>query len=131
LGADDYICKPFEPEELVLRIQNILKRTGKTDQDMIVLGKFLFYPGKLQLTGYEKSYRLTQKEAELLNLLVVNNGVILKREDILVELWGEDDYFLGRSLDVFIRNPLGRCWMDSQGGGKMHRNPTRHGTECA
>jgi DNA-binding response OmpR family regulator len=102
LGADDYICKPFEPEELVLRIQNILKRTGKTDQDMIVLGKFLFYPGKLQLTGYEKSYRLTQKEAELLNLLVVNNGVILKREDILVELWGEDDYFLGRSLDVFI-----------------------------
>lgn len=102
LGADDYICKPFEPEELVLRIQNILKRTGKSDQDEIALGSFRFYPEKLQLKGFGNDYRLTQKEAKLLKMLVANNNTILKREDILVELWGEDDYFLGRSLDVFI-----------------------------
>jgi len=102
LGADDYITKPFEPEELVLRIHNILKRAGKTDHDMIVLGDFKFYPEKLQLIGYGESCRLTQKEAELLKFMALNKNVILKREDILVELWGEDDYFMGRSLDVFI-----------------------------
>ena len=102
LGADDYITKPFEPEELVLRIHNILKRVGKTDHDMIDMVDFKFYPEKLQLIGYGESYRLTQKEAELLKFMALNKNVILKREDILVELWGEDDYFLGRSLDVFI-----------------------------
>ncbi len=102
LGADDYITKPFEPEELVLRIHNILKRAGKSDQENIALGNFEFLTEKMQLTGYENSFRLTQKEAELLKFMALNKNRILKRENILVELWGEDDYFLGRSLDVFI-----------------------------
>ncbi len=102
LGADDYITKPFEPEELVLRIHNILKRSGRSDQENIDLGDFVFSVEKMQLTGNSHSYRLTHKETELLKFLVDNKNSILKREDILIKLWGEDDYFLGRSLDVFI-----------------------------
>ncbi len=102
LGADDYICKPFEPEELVLRINNILKRSGKLQPDNSMMGEFEFNYGKMQLTGYGSSHRLTLKEAELLKYFLIKKNQVLKREDILVELWGEDDYFLGRSLDVFI-----------------------------
>lgn len=102
LGADDYICKPFEPEELVLRINNILKRSGKLQADTFIIGEFKFHYGRMQLSGYGNSHRLTLKEAELLKHFILNKNRVLKRENILIELWGEDDYFLGRSLDVFI-----------------------------
>ncbi len=101
-GADDYICKPFEPEELVLRIRNILRRTGRLEPEALHIGKFLFIPDRLELSGYGNTYRLTLKESQLLKYLLAHRDQLLRREDILVELWGENDYFLGRSLDVFI-----------------------------
>ena len=102
LGADDYICKPFEPEELVLRIGNILRRTGKSYSDGIKVGKLNFKFDQLLISGYGKEHKLTLKEAELFRYLLQNRNKVVKREEILVKLWGENDYFMGRSMDVFI-----------------------------
>ena len=102
LGADDYVCKPFVPEQLVLRINNILKRSGKADDPISRIGKLQFNYSMMTLEGYGESNKLTLKEAELLALFLKHRNQVLKREDVLVKLWGENDYFLGRSLDVFI-----------------------------
>lgn len=102
LGADDYICKPFEVDELTLRIQNILKRTGLQDVEKYELGQYSFTNNELLLKGPDKELTLTVKEAKLLKYFLDHPNKLIKREDILLELWGENDYFLGRSMDVFI-----------------------------
>ena len=102
LGADDYITKPFEVEELILRIQNILRRSGRVGAEAIQLGGFEFRFDELTLSGYSAVNQMTLKEADFLKYLIENKNTILKRETILEDLWGENDYFLGRSMDVFV-----------------------------
>jgi len=102
LGADDYICKPFEVDELILRIKNILKRTGKVKPEVYSVGSIKLCFSDLQLICGESRHSLTLKEAELLRYLFQNRNQVLPRENILSDLWGENDYFLGRSMDVFI-----------------------------
>lgn len=102
LGADDYITKPCEPEELILRIKNILKRQQNSVKETIKIGNYEFFPSQFKLIFGNENFQLTEKESELLLLLSKNNHKIINRKEILENLWGENDYFLGRSLDVFM-----------------------------
>lgn len=107
LGADDYITKPFSTEELNLRIEAILRRTRQsliaTDQGIVFnIGKYTFNYSNQVLIGFGHERRLTKKEAEVLRLLCINKNKILRREIALKMIWGEDDYFMGRSMDVYI-----------------------------
>lgn len=102
LGADDYITKPCEPEELILRIKNILKRQQKSANQIIRIGNYEFLTSQFRLSFEKENFQLTEKESELLLLLSKNNHKVINRKEILENLWGENDYFLGRSLDVFM-----------------------------
>lgn len=104
LGADDYLVKPFSIEELVLKIEVFLKRSQKVSQapTTYAVGKFLFDSGNYTLASNGEKITLTQRESELLKLFLDNKNIVMKREEILKKLWGDDDYFMGRSLDVFI-----------------------------
>jgi DNA-binding response OmpR family regulator len=103
-GADDYITKPFNLEELFYRIEVFLRRTQDTNigDKVINVGKFQFDPFSFTLKHDDQEKTLTQKEAEVLKLLYRNRDRVLKREEILTHVWGDDDYFMGRSMDVFI-----------------------------
>lgn len=105
LGADDYITKPFDADELILRIQNILKRKQSTEvpkAETLQIGKFTFEPNNLTLVYEDWAKPLTDKEAQLLNYLVLHKNQLIRREDVLNLFWKETDFFSGRSLDVFI-----------------------------
>ena len=102
LGADDYITKPFEVEELILRIQNILRRSGRIGEQPAGIGGFQFRFDELTLSGFGQQHQMTLKEAEFLKYLIEHRDQVVKRERILEDLWGENDYFLGRSMDVFV-----------------------------
>ncbi|HMG15438.1 MAG TPA: response regulator transcription factor [Saprospiraceae bacterium] len=106
LGADDYILKPFSIEELHLKIEIFLKRSRILSKppydDIYILGQFVFDFPNLSLNFEKKSRTLTQKEADVLKFFLLNKNQVIKRSVILENVWGEDDYFLGRSLDVFI-----------------------------
>ncbi|MGC4039759.1 MAG: response regulator transcription factor [Flavobacterium sp.] len=107
LGADDYIVKPFEADELVLRIGNILKRTSKIPvikpgMNEIKIGHYLFHTYRLELKLGDKTQKLTEKDAALITFLYNNKNLLLKREEILKAVWKNDDFFSGRSMDVYI-----------------------------
>ncbi len=105
LGADDYLTKPFSIEELILKIEVFLRRSkisSNSELGTTTVGQFEFNYKNLVLNHQDQSKSLTQKEADLLYLFVQNKNEVIKRSTILEKLWGEDDYFMGRSLDVFI-----------------------------
>ena len=103
IGADDYIAKPCDPEELILRIKNILKRViSPTLETNFKIGEYTLDSEKLLLTHTKEKVRLTIREKDLLLYLLKQNKQTIKRDDILDNLWETNDYFTGRSLDVFI-----------------------------
>ena len=106
LGADDYIIKPFDEEELLWKIKAVIRRmpenTDEINYEVVSIGNFTFDPTYQSLTINGKAKRLTEKERDVLNYLSSHKNIIIKREDLLKTVWGKNDYFLGRSLDVFI-----------------------------
>jgi two-component system response regulator VicR len=107
IGGDDYITKPFSIKELVYRIEVFMRRSNvriqaPDDEVWVSIGQYQFSKSHLILKTGELSIHLTQREAELLNMLNAASGEVVERKDILEQLWGENDYFKGRSLDVFI-----------------------------
>ncbi len=105
IGGDDYLTKPFSIEELILKVDVFLRRSRITTPpppQVYRLGQYEFDFQNLTLSWQNNSRRLTQREAELLKMLVENKNQIVKRANILEKIWGKNDYFLGRSLDVFI-----------------------------
>lgn len=106
IGGDDYMTKPFEYPELAARISALLKRSGVQEsnqkQDVFRIGTYTFDSSNLVLTRKGTEQKLTKKEASILKLLSMNINEVVKRDFILNAVWGSDDYFSGRSMDVFI-----------------------------
>jgi len=106
-GGDDYIVKPFSVTELSLRMYALLRRTkpGLADSSLpetIKFGIFTFdYPNRVLCTDNDQ-VNLTKKEADVLRILAANANNVVKREKVLTDVWGENDYFMGRSMDVYI-----------------------------
>ena len=106
IGGDDYLTKPFNMEELLFRIEAILRRTSNEQQNphktTFTLGEFTFHPTKQLLVKGDDVSKLTTKESELLNLLCNNMNEVLERNFALKTIWLEDNYFNARSMDVYI-----------------------------
>lgn len=106
LGADDYITKPFDEEELLWKIKALIRRIADVEQgkilEVVAIGNYLFDFNNQSLSIGGTIKRITEKESSIVKYLSDHRNVVIKREDLLKELWGENDYFIGRSLDVFI-----------------------------
>jgi DNA-binding response OmpR family regulator len=106
LGADDYITKPFDEDELLWKIKAVVRRLpgnkNEIKTEIILLGKYSFDFSNQSLTLAGNMKRITGKESEILNYLSIHRNKVVKREELLKDVWGENDYFSGRSLDVFI-----------------------------
>jgi len=107
LGGDDYITKPFSIDELVSKIEVFLKRSkvyasNTEEKNMYHIGNYDFDFKELTLKNKTHTYELTLREAELLRMFSLNRNQVVRREAILHQVWGEDNYYIGRSLDVFV-----------------------------
>jgi len=107
IGADDYITKPFSAEEFLLRVEAVLKRCNvklnqQSKKNVFHIGKYVFDYDNLALVFDKHVQQLTKREADILKLLYINRNELLTRETALNIIWGSDDYFMGRSMDVFI-----------------------------
>ena len=106
VGGDDYLTKPFSMEELELRIDALLRRvlqkSTNTKEKIIQIGDYQFSPENFKLTHQNFSKTLTRKEAEILTILSSSLNQVIEKEYILENVWKKNDYFVGRSLDVFV-----------------------------
>lgn len=104
-GADDYLAKPFSIPELLKKIEVFLRRTKKMHSEVIeeyTIGDMIFSPTNLKIITPSESFSITQKEADLLRFLYEHKNKVVKREEVLINVWGKDDFFLGRSMDVYM-----------------------------
>ena len=111
LGGDDYLTKPYRMDELLLKIAVFLKRSQTSPPGTrpamsaplrLTLGQYQFDPANLSLRSTSQTHALTQREADVLAYLLARANTVVRRDELLRSLWGDDDYFMGRSLDVFI-----------------------------
>ena len=120
LGGDDYLTKPYRMDELLLKIEVFLKRSKTTRPTnlplappYLVLGSYQFDKANLVLRSAGQTHSLTQREADVLAYLLARANTVVRRDELLRSLWGDDDYFMGRSLDVFISRLRKRLTDDS------------------
>ena len=105
-GCDDYVTKPFNTQELYMRINAILRRSQQQEvasaQSVMQVGNYVFDHNQMTLTLNDEVQKLSSKECELINILASNTNVLVKRNVILEKVWGNDDYFSAKSMDVYI-----------------------------
>jgi len=127
LGIDDYLTKPFDEEELLYRIKAILNRTNhfadlKKEVKTVMVGKYEFDQTNQMLKFKNRCQRLTLKESNIMGLLCSSKNRIVKREELMLNVWGDSDYYTGRSLDVFISKL--RSYLKEDGSVKITTIPT-------